>query len=178
MRITGIFIMGIAVAGAGFLAAECVKERLEILRIFRQMVCHLKNRILYSNATLPEALGEVGIHFSGEQEGIRKEPGEFLVRVSQELEMHRNWSLTEIWKAELERVSADLPLSKTDRQSLAALGENLGYADRDMQERTLLFYLEQVDEAIDGLKHEVETLGKLYRTLGIAAGMFLVIVLI
>lgn len=177
MRMTGIFIMGIAVAGAGFLAAEYVKERLEILCIFRKMVYHLKGRILYSNDTLPEALGEVGMHFSEEQEEIRKEPGEFLIRVSRKLEQRRNVSLAKIWNEELERVSADLPISKTDQRNLAELGENLGYADRDMQEQTLFFYLEQTDEAIEGLKREVETLGKLYRTLGIAAGMFLVIVL-
>ena len=58
-----------------------------------------------------------------------------------------------------------------------ALGENLGYADRDMQERTLLFYLEQTDDSIRFLKKEMETRTKLYRCLGMAAGLFLMVVM-
>ena len=68
-------------------------------------------------------------------------------------------------------------MDKADRQALVALGENLGYADREMQERTLLFYLEQTDDSIRYLKKELEGRMKLYRSLGMAAGLFLLVVL-
>ena len=58
-----------------------------------------------------------------------------------------------------------------------ALGENLGYAHKDMQERTLLFYLEETDGSIGFLKREMESRTKLYRCLGMAAGLFLMVVM-
>ena len=60
MRYLGLLIMASACTGAGFLAAESWRERLEILKLLRQMAYHLKGRILYANETLPEALFEVG----------------------------------------------------------------------------------------------------------------------
>ena len=55
MRYLGLLIMASACTGAGFLAAESWRERLEILKLLRQMAYHLKGRILYANETLPEA---------------------------------------------------------------------------------------------------------------------------
>ena len=83
-----------------------------------------------------------------------------------------------IWKEEVERLPDDFPMSAADRQTLSSLGENLGYADRDMQERTLLFYLEQTEGAIAFLKKESESRTKLYRCLGMAAGLFLLVMLV
>ena len=78
----------------------------------------------------------------------------------------------------MERIPSEVSLTKSDRQNLGALGGNLGYADRNMQERTLLFYLEQLDETTERVKAEAESLGKLYRTLGVAAGMFWFVLLV
>lgn len=46
-----------------------------------------------------------------------------------------------------------------------------------MQERTLLFYLEETDGSIGFLKREMESRTKLYRCLGMAAGLFLMVVM-
>lgn len=54
-------------------------------------------------------------------------------------------------------------------------GENLGYADKTTQERTILFYLEQADDSLDFLKKETESRTKLYRSLGMAAGLFILV---
>lgn len=177
MRYIGILIMAGAAIGGGMFAAECLKTRLEILQLFRQMIYHLKGQILYANATLPEALLEVGIRFTTDRDGIFRAPGDFFSGVCNRLDGDRRIPFSQVWKEEAEKISQDVPMSETDRRNLAALGENLGYADRTMQERTLLFYLEQTDDAIATLKQEVEVKGKLYRTLGMAAGVFLMVVL-
>ncbi len=70
-----------------------------------------------------------------------------------------------------------VPLEAGDHKNLLALGENLGYAHKDMQERTLLFYLEETDGSIGFLKREMESRTKLYRCLGMAAGLFLMVVM-
>ena len=177
MRYLGLLAMAIGCIGIGFLAADGWKERLEILKLLRQMIYHLKGRILYANETLPEALGEVGSRFEEGRTGMLLEPGKLFLRVKERMEQDRSLPFFVVWKEEIEKLPADFPMDKADRQALVALGENLGYADREMQERTLLFYLEQTDDSIRYLKKELEGRMKLYRSLGMAGGLFLLVVL-
>ena len=57
------------------------------------------------------------------------------------------------------------------------LGSNLGYLDLKMQERTILLYLEQLDETIGFLKEHGRERRKLYMSLGVMGGLFLTIAL-
>lgn len=180
MRYVGILIMAAAAIAAGFMAADRWKERLEVLQRFRQMVYHLKGQILYANATLPEALAEVGGRFLTGHENDEKylqEPGKLFMRVCERMKEDGGMAFSEIWQEEIAKLPANFPMVTSDRENLAAIGKNLGYADSAMQERTLLFYLEQADDSIEYLKKEQENRTKLYRSLGMAAGLFIMIVL-
>ena len=179
MRYVGILIMAAAAIGAGFMAADRWKERLEVLQRFRQMIYYLKGQILYANATLPEALAEVGERFLTGHESddeYLQEPGKFFMRVCERMEHADGVPFSEIWQEEVDKLPDHFPLGAADRENLAAVGKNLGYADSAMQERTLLFYLEQTDDSIEYLKKELENRTKLYRSLGMAAGLFIMIV--
>lgn len=177
MREAGILIMAGTAVAAGFLAAEQWKERLRILLLFRRMVCCLKSRILYANSALPEALAEAGMQYSREKSGNLSEPGAFFCRVAERMESEKDRPFYEIWREEAGKLPPDLPMDRADRQNLTELGENLGYADRSMQEKTLGFYLEQTEDSIERLRAESADRVKLYRVLGMAAGLFILVVL-
>ena len=88
MRYIGILMMAGALAAGGFWAADQWKEKLELLLLFRQMMFYLKGQILYANATLPEALREVGGRYAEGRSGFLKEPGAFFLRVRLHLTVH------------------------------------------------------------------------------------------
>ncbi|MBE5971246.1 MAG: hypothetical protein E7246_01805 [Lachnoclostridium sp.] len=180
MRLIGIALMAAALTGVGFVLAERGKERLALLRQLRQMIHYMKSQILYSNATLPEAVFEVGNHWKGSERESENgwELADFFLNVGKRLNEKGNQTFSAIWQAEAENIPTDIPMTQGDREALGMLGNTLGYADRQMQERSLLFYLEQLDETMEGMKAEAEHLGKLYRTLGTAAGMFWFVLLI
>lgn len=178
MKYIGIGIMAAACVGAGFMAAGRWKERLEILLLFRKMMFYLKGEILYANSTLPEALFQVAHRFMEGRDGLYLEPSRFFLRVHNRLEDEAGTPFFVVWKDEVGKLPTGFPMDKGDRQALAGLGENLGYADRGMQERTLLFYLEQLDDSIAFLKKELEARTKLYRSLGAASGLFLAVIMI
>lgn len=167
--------MAAAVVAGGFLMAGEWEARVKILLLFRQMMVYLKSRILYSNETLPEALKEVGTRFADEKSGMEAEAGLFFLRVEKRMEEERGKSFSEIWKEELDKLPEDLPMRNEDLRALRSLGENLGYADKTTQERTILFYLEQADDSLAFLKKETESRTKLYRSLGMAAGLFILV---
>ena len=174
----GIGLMAAAVTGAGFFAAERIGMRFEILQILRRMVIQLQARILHSNDPLPEALIQVGSWFEQQQNGKRKEPGRMFLRIAGRAGAEYRKPFGEIWKEELLHMTGNVPLREEDVRSLLELGENLGYADRVMQERTITFYLERTEASMEMMKKEMDTRMKLYRSLGAAAGLFLIVVLL
>ena len=169
----GSLLVLFAAGGFGVWSAMQWRERLRLLEKLRQMIYFLKGEITYSHAPLAEGLervgkrdpGPLGTLFTSAAEGICRQEGE---------------SLQEIWKRQVMNLNTDsgpIPLEQEDLEQLAHLGEHLGYLDVDMQERTLKLYLEQLDLTIDYLRQNQREKCRLYTSLGIMGGMFLVIVM-
>ena len=58
------------------------------------------------------------------------------------------------------------------------LGEVLGYLDTEMQLSAIGLYQEQLEQGIAEAQEQMEGRQKLYQSLGIAGGVFLVILLL
>ena len=151
----GSLLVLFAAGGFGVWSAMQWRERLRLLEKLRQMIYFLKGEITYSHAPLAEGLervgkrdpGPLGTLFTSAAEGICRQEGESLQETDEDLEQ------------------------------LTGLGEHLGYLDVDMQERTLKLYLEQLDLSIDYLRTNQREKCRLYTSLGIMGGMFLVIMM-
>ena len=78
---------------------------------------------------------------------------------------------------EMEKSGNPLFLEKEDKEKLLSLGGQLGYLDTQMQERTLLLYLEQLELSISGLRGEIREKCRLSTALGVMGSLFLVIVM-
>ncbi len=165
--------MALALCGAGFWAASQWRERLQTLLLLRQMIFHLKGEITHSRTALPEAFFSVGKRFQKCRDDI---PGLF-IRAADRMSKEGILPFFTIWQAEIEMLPKDFPMAPPDRQALLSMGEQLGYADGAMQERTLLLYLEQLDESISFLRRELAVRTRLYRSLGIAAGLFVLVIM-
>lgn len=169
----GAALVLISAPGLGLWLAGQWKERLRQLEKLRQMIYFLKGEITYSHAPLAEALERVGRRSGGPA-------GQLFIRAAGRICCQEGESLQEIWDQETKRMAAEtrnLPFTKEDLEQLAALGEHLGYLDLDMQERTLLLYLEQLDLSIEYLQRHRQEKCRLYTSLGVMGGIFLVIVM-
>lgn len=170
MKISGSMLLIAGTSGYGVWKAGCYKSRIRLLEQLRQMVFLLKGQVLYANATLEEAFAAVG----GRTEGAL---ARLFLYVAEEIGKQQGEAFFTIWKEAVEEILADSELKEEDRRQLAAMGEHLGFLDRDMQERNLLLYLEQLDVSIDELRAHRQERCRLYTSLGVMAGMFLTILL-
>lgn len=170
LKILGCLMTVTGASGCGFWMSGRYRQRIKTLEQLRQMIFLLKGQIIYANATLEEAFQAVGERTKGEL-------AELFLRAAKQMEGRPGNSFARIWQDAVEGIGADLPLDGTDRQSLAALGEHLGFLDREMQERNLLLYLEQLDMTMEELRSHREERCRLYSSLGIMGGMFLAILL-
>lgn len=173
LKYLGAALILISSPGLGMYLAGQWKERLRLLEKLRQMIYFLKGEITYSHAPLAEALERVGRRGGGPL-------GDMFVRASERICTQEGESLQEIWSGETRTMAAgakNLPLTRADLEQFNALGEHLGYLDVDMQERTLLLYLEQLDLSIEYLQAHRQEKCRLYTSLGVMGGIFLVIVM-
>lgn len=170
MKITGCILIVAGTSGYGFWMAARYGDRLKTLEQLRQMIFLLKGQIIYANAPLEEAFDAVGRRTEGEL-------SELFLQVAGRIREQQGEAFVQIWKNEIEGLGEESALTKKDRQMLAGMGEHLGFMDRDMQERNLLLFLEQLDLEIQGLREHKQERSRLYTSLGVMGGLFLAILL-
>ena len=61
---------------------------------------------------------------------------------------------------------------------LMSMGETIGYLDKEMQEKTIGFAIEQIEDVIFQMKDQVIKNCRMYRSLGLSFGLLVVIILV
>ena len=171
MKITGCVLIISGSSGYGFWMVSNYKERLLLLEQLRQMIFLLKGQILYANATLLEAFDVVGRRTEGSL-------SELFLQVAERMERQQGEPFCQIWKEETKKFAGVGLMTKADRQSLESLGEHLGFLDKEMQEKNLLLYLEQLDMTIEEMRSCQKERCRLYGSLGVMGGLFLAVLFV
>lgn len=170
LKAAGCLFMIVGASGYGVWLAGNYGRRLAVLEQLRRMIFLLKGQILYANAPLEEAFETVGRR----TEGVL---AQLFLRVAGRIGNQQGEPFAAIWAQEVENTETASVLSEADKQSLISLGEHLGFMDREMQERNLLLYLEQLDLSIEHMRAHKQERCRLYTSLGVMSGMFLAILL-
>lgn len=171
LRMAGCILIVTGTSGYGLWMSGRYGRQLGELEQLRQMMFLLKGQILYANAPLQEAFEAVGRRMEGRL-------SQLFLQVADRIGQKQGEMFAQIWKDEVDSLQDEVLLSGEDRQSLAALGEHLGFLDREMQERNLLLYLEQLDLRIQEMREHKKERCRLYTSLGIMSGLFLAILLV
>lgn len=172
IKIAGAILVIAGSSGYGYGLAAQYGQRLRELEQLRQMVFLLKGQITYASAPLSEAFEIVGRRTEGALARL-------FCRVSERIDTQQGEVFYKIWQEEVDGSEKDgLSMEKADRQSLRELGEHLGFLDKEMQERNLLLYLEQLDLRIGHLREHKQERCRLYISLGIMGGLFLTVLLV
>ena len=83
-----------------------------------------------------------------------------------------------IWNRCIKTELSAVSLNKKDKILLEGLGENLGFLDQKMQLTTIGHYMVNLEETMKEATEEVKEKVRLYQTLGVLFGIFVVIVMV
>lgn len=170
LKLAGASLVILASTGIGYYYSTQLRLHLNALLWMKKMVIMLKGEILYLNAPLNEAFGSVAERVPEPYKG-------FLESVSNRLSLLQAKPFYDIWCEEMGYHLKKSDLKEKDLMLLKDMGENLGYLDRQMQEKTLNLYLSQLEEEMDTRKAEIGQKSKIYQTLGVMGGIFITIVM-
>lgn len=167
----GALLILASAAGIGISFGNDLKGRCMELRLLKQMVYMLRGEIKYTKTPLPEAFSNIAVRM--------KEPfGSFLEEMAKQMGSLESESLGDLWQAQIKAQLSGTHLKKEDKEQLKSLGEVLGYLDLEMQLSSIDLYLEQLELGIREAQEAAQTKQKLYQSLGVAGGIFLVILLV
>lgn len=138
-----------------------VKELEELQRIFTL----IQSELQYSRLPLTELFAKIAM----KTEAMYKR---WLGNISQELKDCNNGIFEEIWQSSIETHFKETHLTKEELDDLRQIGKNLSCAE------TLSLYLSQLEISIQNTREEEKNKKKLYQSMGIMTGVFLVIVLV
>ncbi len=171
LKFIGSLFLMVSATTIGFLKAEELSERVKRLKEFKRMVIFLQGELRFHRATLSEAFGNVA-------ERIEEPFSSFLKEVSERLEAKDSGNFETVWGEMTEKLLHKKGVAKEDGQLLEMLRGSLGYLDLAMQTENLNLVILQTEEAIRLAKEQQEVKGKLYQTMGITAGAFLILLII
>jgi stage III sporulation protein AB len=175
IRILGAFLVIGSSTGIGIYFGNSIKDRLEKLRMIKQQMMIIRGDISYGNTCLPEVMEAVGDRLS--RENGCPEFAAFYQQVSLELKEKKGIPFQQIWEKAVEENLGKTTLQEQDLQLLSSLGSQLGYLDRTMQLKTIDLFLERLEEELAPQVQKAGEKMRLCKTLGLMAGIFLVVVM-
>lgn len=170
MKWLGYLLILAACFGLSEQAVVKLKDRRGALRKLLAWLSYFRGKILFENAAMEEALRE-----SAEQAGSEFSP--FFCAVASELEERSGRSLREIWEEQCERRKKTFPLGLEELSDLERFGSQLGEMDVKVQERAILRYEKELSAALIRAEEELNRKERLYRSLGVLAGCFIIILI-
>ena len=149
--------------GFGFHKAAKEQKRLEQGIAIKRMLYLLQGEIRYGFTPLPEAVLKISTKIK---------------KVAKQLETHSEESFAKIWQQTAEQKLKQVIYEPKFYEILKNMGETIGYLDQQMQEKTILLTIEQLDDQIFLMKDQVVKNCKMYRSLGISLSVLIVIILL
>ena len=167
----GALLILASAAGIGVSFGNDLKGRCMELRMLKQMIYMLRGEIKYTKTPLPEAFASIAVR-------MREPFGSFLEELAEQMGHPGKGSFGELWQERIKTRLSGTHLKREDKEQLGGLGEVLGYLDLEMQLSSIDLYLEQLELGIREAQEAARTKQKLYQSLGVAGGIFLVILLV
>ncbi len=171
VKIFGALLVILSCSTIGVYFSSLVRGRVADLRAMKKNITILRGDIKYGNTTLPEAIGAISRR---NVDNFK----EFFAGVEQDLLSSSGLSFQTIWEEGTKNYMKNSYMNQQDREQLNHLGENLGYLDKEMQLKTIDFYIEQLDHELQDSIATMKEKTRLYNMLGILSGLFLAVVLI
>jgi len=147
-----------------------IRDRRLALKHLLAWLSYFRGKILFENAAMEEALRE-----SAKQAGA--ELSTFFCAVASELEERNGRTIREIWEEQSEQRKNSFSLGREEVAELKRFGTQLGEMDVKVQERAISRYEEELSAALKRVEEELSRKERLYRSLGVLAGCFIIILI-
>ncbi|MCX4269713.1 MAG: stage III sporulation protein AB [Lachnospiraceae bacterium] len=171
IRILGIVVVLLASCGLGFRISYELSYRIEDLQQIKRVLVMLRGEIKYANTPLTEAWSSIAFRVP--------EPWKsFLKELTEAMEAYDGDTFASIFQKMQKKYLDGTSLLSKDINRLADFGANLGYLDKEMQLGSIDLYLEELEGEMKEAEGKAEKNSKLYRIMGMAVGVLILLIIL
>ena len=172
LKILGSILIISGTFAWGYMKCTNAKDRIVQLNIIKKVMIMLRGEIKYAGTALPDALESISNRIT------MIFAKEFFINVSKELNEMSEKTFKTIWYENANKYLKTSALNISDLDQFKNLGDNLGYLDKDMHLNTIDLYLEHLNMDINLANEEIAQKCRVYKTVSLAAGVFITIIII
>lgn len=170
-KITGAVLVLLAATVMGMMYSQELQKRIDNLYEIQKLLILLQGEMKYHQAPIIEV-------FQGMEGHVNREFEELLQGVAESLEHSFGKTIQQVWRECCKQRIHKISLAKQDRQEFVRLGEVLGYLDTATQMAGFELYSHKLEVRIQQCTKELAGKQRLIRCLGVAGGIFIVILFI
>ncbi len=156
----------------GFYKCFCMQARVRRLKAFKDTFIMIKGHIGFAGMSMPEIFETISQ--VTESEHIR----EFYSYASIQLRKKEDVDFYHVWKNAVTKYIKGVYLTDKDCVVIEKIGHMPMYLDADNQIKVIDMTVFEIDRLIENVQGDIKQKGKVYKCLGVMAGIFIVIVLI
>ena len=164
-KMIGSVMIIVACTAMGFQKGRELQMHLKELEELKKIFTLIQSELQYTRAPFTE----IFLKISKKTERMHQK---WLSHLAKELEKCEGGTLQDVWQVSICECLQESKLTKEELEDLKQVGKNLGYME------TLDLYQEQLELSIQKTREELKNKKKLYQSMGIMTGIFLVIVLL
>lgn len=164
-KMIGAILILCTCTAMGYEKGKNLKNYLNELEELRRIFMLFQSELRYTRAPFAEIFLKLSLD-------AKRPFDEWLRWLGERLEKREGGTMKEVWKDSIGKMLRESSLRQEDMKRLQDVGEGLDYLE------TTELYREYLERAIEQTRKEYESKRKLYLSLGISGGVFLVIILI
>lgn len=171
MKTAGMWIMAAAVMGLGLAAAEAAAEHYRAMKQAAHVLALMAEEIRCSHAPFYQVFRNIS-------ERVDVPWKEFLKGMAEELDAFSGKRFHQIWEDGVDGLPKNCGLDASDREEIKLLGKGLGYLDAQVQMDAIRNFLVSWEQRTEDVRSDLKNKQRMYRCLGVSAGLVILILLI
>ena len=170
IRIIGMLLTVASSAALGLYLSNLGIFRQKDLLEFKRALLILKSEIEYIATPLPEAMANISEKLRCPMDGLFADYSKLLKSNA------KGESAYHLWQSAIESHKRAMFLKDDDIEIIESFGKTLGYLDKQMQIDSIRNTLDYIDVQVSSLQESNEKNKRMYRSLGLIAGLLLLVV--
>lgn len=172
VKFIGACILVISTSLYGFSLSGTYLKRIESLKELKKCIVLLDGEMRYNKTPIKIAMEKISKRNTSVYSG-------FLKKVADIMEEDVSMQLSQAWEqGVMELTEGDVVLSESDKHKLLEFGRTIGNLDSDSRMAAFEGYLNELEIDLCECNKDKENKVKLYKTMGIMAGLFIAILIV
>lgn len=169
VRLTLAAVCVLCTGGLGFMKGQRLRKRIRMLEQLVRLLEHMERELEFGREPLPQVMLKLSEKNTGSLQM-------FLQHTSRQLQQGKA-GVAVVFADNVRKYLSDGDLLAEDLSGLCRLGTELGYPDRQLQIHTVSVYRQEIKGLLEELKKQYPGSCRLYRTMGMAVGILLAVLL-